>query len=82
MIDGLHHEVDPGTSSWFLVEPFTPLPPGRIACPRVMSPEIAELTDKLHEPMSADDSKALCSRHQSALALIVEPRHRDGSVTG
>jgi hypothetical protein len=33
-----------------------------------MSSEIAELIDKLHEPMSAADSKALWGRYQSSLA--------------
>ena len=33
-----------------------------------MSPEIAELIDTLHEPMSADDSKAVWDRYRSALS--------------
>jgi hypothetical protein len=33
-----------------------------------MSPEIAELIDKLHEPMSAAASHALWDRYQSSLA--------------
>jgi hypothetical protein len=33
----------------------------------VMSPEIAELIDKLHESTSGADSKALWGRYQSTL---------------
>jgi hypothetical protein len=33
-----------------------------------MSPEIAELIDKLHEPMSAAESIGLWGRYQSSLA--------------
>ena len=56
-----------GRSSWFLVEPFIPSPLGEERRLAVMSPEIAELIDKLHEPMSAADSKALWGRYQSSL---------------
>jgi quercetin dioxygenase-like cupin family protein len=68
-VDGLRREVDPGT--------FITVPRGAVhtfATRRgahvlaVMSPEIAELIDRLHEPMSAPDSKALWSRYQSSLA--------------
>ena len=34
----------------------------------VMSPEIAELIDRLHEPMSTGDAQALWGRYHSSLA--------------
>jgi hypothetical protein len=58
-----------GRSSWFLVEPFTPSPLGKEThLLAVMSREIAELIDRLHEPMSAADRDALWGRYRSSLA--------------
>jgi hypothetical protein len=34
----------------------------------VMSPEVAELIDRLHEPMSTGDAQALWGRYHSSLA--------------
>jgi quercetin dioxygenase-like cupin family protein len=68
-IDGLRHKVDPGT--------FIVVPPGAVHTfasregahlLAVMSREIAELIDRLHEPMSAADSKALWGHYRSSLA--------------
>jgi quercetin dioxygenase-like cupin family protein len=68
-VDGLRHEVDPGT---FIVVPrgavhtFASREGAHLLA--VMSREIAELIDKLHEPMSAADSKAVWSHYRSSLA--------------
>ena len=68
-VNGSRHEVPPGTS---IVVPrgavHTFATRGGAHVLAVMSPEIAELIDKLHEPMSADDSKAVWGRYRSALA--------------
>jgi len=68
-VDGRRHKVDPGT---FIVVPraavHTFASRGGAHVLAVMSPEIAELIDKLHEPMSADESKALWDRYRSSLA--------------
>jgi mannose-6-phosphate isomerase-like protein (cupin superfamily) len=67
-VDGLCHEVDPGTFI-VLVEPFTPSPLGKEThLLAVMSREIAELIDRLHEPTSAADSKAPWGHYRSSLA--------------
>jgi quercetin dioxygenase-like cupin family protein len=67
-VDGLRQEVDPGT---FIVVPrgavHTFASPGGAHVLAVMGPEIAELIDELHEPMSADDRKALWGRYHSSL---------------
>ena len=47
----------------------------------VMSPEIAELIDKLHEPMSSDDSTALWVSHQLVTRMIGDPRHTRNAFT-
>jgi quercetin dioxygenase-like cupin family protein len=68
-VDGLRHEVSPGT---FIVVPrgavHTFAIRGGAHVLAVMSPEIAELIDKLHGAESAADSKALWGRYQSSLA--------------
>ena len=68
-VDGVRHGVDPGA---FIVVPrgavHTFATRGGAHVIAVMSPEIAELIDKLHEPMSAADSKALWDRYHSSLA--------------
>ena len=68
-VDGVRHGVDPGA---FIVVPrgavHTFATPGGAHVIAVMSPEIAELIDKLHEPMSAADSNALWDRYHSSLA--------------
>ena len=68
-VDGLRNEVDPGS---FIVVPrgavHTFATRGGAHVLAVMSPEIAELIDKLHEPMSATASQALWDRYQSSLA--------------
>jgi len=68
-VDGVRHGVDPGA---FIVVPrgavHTFATRGGAHVIVVMSPEIAELIDKLHEPMSAADSKALWDRYHSSLA--------------
>jgi quercetin dioxygenase-like cupin family protein len=68
-VDGLRNEVDPGS---FIVVPrgavHTFATRGGAHVLAVLSPEIAELIDKLHEPMSAAASQALWDRYQSSLA--------------
>jgi quercetin dioxygenase-like cupin family protein len=68
-VDGVRHGVDPGA---FIVVPrgavHTFAARGGAHLIAVMSPEIAELIDKLHEPMSAADSNALWDRYHSSLA--------------
>jgi quercetin dioxygenase-like cupin family protein len=68
-VDGLRQKIDPGT---FIVVPrgavhtFASREGAHLLA--VMSREIAELIDRLHEPMSAADSKALWGHHRSSLA--------------
>jgi quercetin dioxygenase-like cupin family protein len=66
-VDGLRRDVYPGT---FIVVPrgaaHTFATRGGAHVLAVMSPEIAELIDKLHEPMSAADRKGLWGRYQSS----------------
>ena len=68
-VDGVRHGVDPGA---FIVVPrgavHTFATPGGAHVIAVMSPEIAELIDKLHEPMSAAESKDLWDRNHWSLA--------------
>jgi quercetin dioxygenase-like cupin family protein len=68
-VDGRRHEVAPGT--------FIAVPPGTVHTfatregahvLAVMSPEIAELIEKLHEPMSSAQREALWGRYRSSLA--------------
>jgi hypothetical protein len=68
-IDGLRHDVEPGT---FIVVPrgavhtFATRRGAHVRA--VMSPEIAELIDRLHEPMRTGDAQALWGRYHSSLA--------------
>ena len=68
-VDGLRHDVEPGT---FIVVPrgavHTFATRGGAHVLAVMSPEIAELIDRLHEPMSTGDAQALWGRYHSSLA--------------
>jgi quercetin dioxygenase-like cupin family protein len=68
-VDGLRHDVEPGT---FIVVPrgavhtFATRRGAHVLA--VMSPEVAELIDRLHEPMSTGDAQALWGRYHSSLA--------------
>jgi quercetin dioxygenase-like cupin family protein len=68
-VDGLRHDVEPGT---FIVVPrgavhtFATRRGAHVLA--VMSPEIAELIDRLHAPMSTGDAQALWGRYHSSLA--------------
>lgn len=68
-VDGIRHEVPPGRSIVVprgAVHTFATRRGAHVLA--AMSPEIAELIDTLHEPMSADDSKAVWDRYRSALS--------------
>jgi quercetin dioxygenase-like cupin family protein len=68
-VDGSRHDVQPGM---FIVVPrgsiHTFATPGGAHVLVVMSAHVAELVDRLHQPMSDDEREALWGRYQSSLA--------------